>query len=165
MLPNVDYILFLSQEVNFQSRTMLIPKELFLVARKDDYMLLKQYASKQTFMVNDKEHIIDNVLYVYYQQETKTSTRQVPTPYLKIVNELTGYADENTIWYNHDTDEREYGYYDINDQIWYPKAITNLCGGFDHISNHKYLLEKYPNIVESFVVLNVNDPKIKIDFT
>lgn len=165
MLDNMECILFLSEEANFQSRTMLIPKNLFLSVRNDDYMLLKQHAIKQLFIVDNQEHIIDNVLYVYYKQETKTSLTQISSPYLQIVNELTGYACENTIYYDFNTDEREYGYYDVNDEVWYPNAITNLCGGFNHVSNHKYLLKKYPNISESFVVLNVDDPKINIEFT
>lgn len=35
------YILYVAQEANFESRTMLIPMEEFLKVRQDDYHLLK----------------------------------------------------------------------------------------------------------------------------
>lgn len=39
----------------------------------------------------------------------------------------------------------------------YDLAECRLCGGFDHVSNHQYLLKKYSNIVDSFLVLNIED--------
>lgn len=150
----MEYILFLSQEGNFQTRTMLIPRSLFLSVRQDDYNTLKQHATKQVFTIDNKEYTIDNVLFVHYVQCGKTSLKQVDSPFLKIINELTGYADENTTIHDPETDAVVYGYYNEHDEVWYPKAITRLGGGFDPILCHQYLLETYTSIVESFMIIS-----------
>lgn len=155
----MTYILYVAQQANFQSRTMLIPIEEFLKVRQEDYNLLKQYATKQTFKL-DKDYTA-NVLYIHYEQQTNYNTVQVDSPYLKVVNELTHYAD-GMDHYDDETNTFENCYFTMKDKIWYDLAVTNLCRGCNHIQNYQDLLNKYPTIVDSFLVLHSDDPKIKI---
>lgn len=147
---NDQYILYVAAECNFQSRTMLIPMDEFLKVRQADYDLLKQHARLE----KHGDYTI-NTLYVHWKRKDNTAS-QIESPYLKVINELTGYADIMDI-YDDETGKFENCYYDMKDQIWYDLAKCRLCGGFDHIENHQYLLEKYPNIVDSFLVLNIED--------
>ncbi len=146
-------LLFVSREANFQSRTMLIPMEEFLKVRQEEYNLLKNYSKSELFQLNDgSEYKVDNVLYIHYKKESKNCYSQIITPYLKFVNELTSYAN-GMDHYDFETNTVENCYFEMKDQIWYDLAKTNLCDGCNHVLNHKRLLEEYPNIVESFLVL------------
>ena len=68
--------------------------------------ITNQHASIQTF---DNEKI--NVLYVHWKRKGNTAS-QINNPYLKIVNELTSYADGKDI-YDHDTMTFEKCYFDM----------------------------------------------------
>ena len=148
----MQYILYVSRAANFQSRTMLIPRDEFIKVRQEEYNLLKEHAKPVTFLFDADPYTVDQVLYINYQQLSEDCWVQITTPYLKIVNELTSYAD-GMDHYDHDTDKFVNCYFKMEDQIWYDLAKTNLSGGFDHVLNHKRLLQKYPKIVESFLVL------------
>jgi len=52
-----NYILFIGQESNFGSRSMLIPAKEFLglETRKKDYETLKKYSKKVKFITNSKD--------------------------------------------------------------------------------------------------------------
>ena len=145
-------LLFVARQANFQSRSMLIPMDEFLKVRLEEYNILKQYAKSELFQLNDGSYKVDNVLYIHYKKKSENHYVQIVTPYLKFVNELTSYAD-GMDHYDHDTDKFVNCYFKMEDQIWYDLAKTNLCGGFNHVLNHKQLLEEYPNVVESFLVL------------
>jgi hypothetical protein len=142
----MKYILYVAQDCNFQSRTMLIPMEEFLKVRRNDYDVLKKYSVKKTF----DNYTVDNVLYIEYKQESKNSFSQVITPYTKILNQLTSYAD-GMDHFDDETGKFENVYFDMKDKIWYDLAVTNLCGGFNHVENYKQLLND--KVVDSFLVL------------
>ncbi len=152
MYNNNDYILFVSQDANFQSRTMLIPIVEFLKVRSDDYKILKSSSIKnKNFTLNKKEYIVDNLLIINYVniEGSENIFTQTDTNYNLVCNELRSYADgmDNEC------------YYYMKDKPWYDLAITNLCGGFNHIYNYKKCKEitkhknKEINIVDSFLVL------------
>ena len=58
------------------------------------YNLLKKYSKSEIFHLEDgSEYIIDNVLYIQYKKKAKNCYFQIVTPYFKIINELTSYAN------------------------------------------------------------------------
>lgn len=134
---------------------MLIPKKEFLTVRQDYYDLLNQYAKTETFKIKKKEYTVNKVLYVHWKREDNTAS-QIPSPYLSVVNDLTAYADGRDI-YDFEDEKFHPCYSDMKDQVWYDITKYRLCGGFDHVLNHQYLLEQYPNIVDSFLVLDIED--------
>lgn len=147
-----DYILFLGQQGNFQTRSMLIPAKEFLEARNEDYQLLKKSSKKFTFIIDNIKHEVDNLLLqniVWNGNYGTSETHQ----YSDICHKLTCYAD------GLDDDQ----YYDLKDKEWYDKTPTNLCGGFNHIKNYTELknLKKHKdqniNIIDSFLVLELRN--------
>lgn len=64
----MDYILFIMQSGNFQSRSLLVPKDLFLKIpkRAQEYEILKKHAKTYMFKNKDKCDIVNNVLFVNY---------------------------------------------------------------------------------------------------
>ncbi len=121
--PN-DYILYVSQEANFQSRSMLIPAQTFVTTA--EYALLKEHAKPCTLRTNGQKYVVDHLLLNNYVWEGWCGTCE-KTSYTDVCHMLTGYAD---------------GMYDdpFDDGIvvepWYPKAITNVCNGFNHLKNY-----------------------------
>src|SRR5688572_20180772 len=138
----MDYILFVGQEANFQSRSMLIPAEEFLKVRNDDYLLLKRCSIKdRIFTINGINHKIDNLLIqnVIWSGNRGSYEKH---EYTTIVGQLTQYADGM----------EEDCYFDMKDKEWYDNAMCNLCRGFNHVKNYTKLKNstKY-NIVDSFL--------------
>ena len=135
------YILFLAQEANFQTRSLLISYEEFMKVRKDDYDILKQAVTK----VNDINLIIQN-----YKWQDNCGTQEIHT-HTKIVNQLMRYADGMD----------EDCYLEMKDKLWYDQSKGNFCKGFNHVKNYKEWVNK-PNIVDSFLVLTTDDGKLNI---
>lgn len=145
-MMNTEYILYLGQEGNFQTRSMLIPAKEFLESRSDTYDLLKKYSSKNyKFVIDGVDHIVDNLLVINYIYKDGIGKAD-QTEYNQICHQLTSYAD------GMDNDH----YFDMRDKIWYDNAIINLCSGFNHIKNYHQckaeLMAKY-KIIDSFLVL------------
>lgn len=137
----MDYILFIAQQANFQSRSMLIPVNAFLSVekRKRDYEILLEHSLKDVVVrFKNEDYIIKNLLLQDYVSEGNRRS-QIVRDYTRICNELKDYAD------GMDEDCLE-------DKDWYDNAIMNICKGFNHIKNYKECLEKVDgiNIVDSF---------------
>lgn len=154
---STDYILFVLQEANFQSRSMIVPTKLFLKARQDDYNILKQYSVKTTAGINDNEFtVVDNLIIqpIVYDGNCGTPKKK---PFTEFYHQLLGYADGL----------EEDCYYNTKDTEWYDNAIIQLCQGFNHVENYlkcKYMTEKagaYVNITDSFLFLEKNLKKKK----
>ena len=153
-----DYILFIGQEANFQSRSMLIPAKEFIQVRKDDYELLKKSVNdKYTFSINGKNHLIPNLLLTNIKWEGNVGQYE-KTEYGEICGKLTSYADGMD----------EDCYFDLKDKEWYDKAKCNICSGFNHIKNYiKYknitnYKGKQINIIDSFLHLTLDDGILKM---
>lgn len=156
--PN-DYILFMAQEANFQTRSMLIPIVKFLLNRKNDYEILKKHSIKNyKFTIDNVDYIIDNLLIqklIPHNTFTNGLTCE-DSEYRIICGELTHYADGMD------------GYFDVDDENWYNDAICFFCGGFNHIKNYaKYknktiIKDKNVNIIDSFLVLEAENNKIQL---
>ena len=149
-MPN--YILFVAQEGNFQTRSMLIPAEEFLSVRKNDYDLLK---NKKIRITNGTD-VVDNVVLENYVTCSENSRVQEENECNRIVTDLKMYCEWGL----------EHGYSDTMDKEWYDGAIMNLCDGFDNIANYtesmtiKNINGMDINIIDSFLVLETIDGKI-----
>lgn len=146
------YILYVGQEANFQSRSMLIPAKLFIEARPEWYEILKKHTIKN---VKFGEIQIDNLLVVNYIFDNGIGVLE-KTEYSEICQMLTHYAD------GLDDD----CYLNMIDKKWYDLAQCNLCGGFNHSKNYQTIKDKchQNNIVllDSFLVLESDDHKLNI---
>ncbi|QKF94210.1 hypothetical protein QKU48_gp0752 [Fadolivirus algeromassiliense] len=148
-----DYILFIGQEANFQSRSMLIPAKEFIEARKEDYEMLKKTSAKNyVFQFDGMDHQIDNLLLQNYIWEDNMGKQEI-REYTQVCNQLTHYADGMD----------DNCYFDMKDKIWYDKAICNICSGFNHIKNYTKaknmtMYKKKPiNIVDSFLFIELRN--------
>lgn len=146
---STDYILFVLQESNFQSRSMIVPKKLFLEVRQNDYDILKQYSVKTTASINKKEFIVVDNLIIQPIIFDKQSRFPKKKPFTDLYYQLLGYA--NGI--------KEECYYNTKDLNWYEDSIIQLCQGFNHVENYlkcKYMTEAACaniNIIDSFLFL------------
>ncbi len=151
-----DYILFVIQPANFQSRIMFVPIDEYLsvIRRKNDYDLLKQHSLKNhKISINDTDYIIDNLLIINLVDGPMNGKMYEKTEYSDICSKLESYAD------GMDDD----CYFDMDDKIWYDKSKILHNTGFNHIKNYaKYknitkLKKKSVNIIDSFLVLEATD--------
>lgn len=159
-LNDNDYILYMGQEANFQTRSMLIPAKKFLSVpkRKDDYEVLKKCSIKNyKFDIDKKTYVIKNLLTFNLVEVDKNMFKYEQTEYSKICGELLHYADGS-----------DYCFYE-EDEVWYGHTIGNFCGGgFNHIKNYdKFktatkIKDHDINIIDSFLVLETHDKQIEL---
>lgn len=136
----------------------LIPADDFLEVRKDEYeLLIKSSLKNHEFTIDNQEHIIDNLLFQNILWNGRSGTHQIHE-YSNICFILQCYADGMD----------EDCYMDMKDKKWYDNSIGNLCGGFHHIKNYtkcksiKSCKGKNINIINSFLVLELDDGKLRI---
>jgi hypothetical protein len=150
-----EYILYMGQQANFQTRSMLIPAPEFLSVRSDYYDLLKQNSVKNhQVMIDGKYNTIDNILIQNYIWEGNMGTAE-QRDYTEICGKMSDYADGGL---------EDDCYFDLKDKQWYDTAQTNLCSGFNHVKNYvkcKELLTKQGfNIIDGFLVLEADNGKL-----
>lgn len=154
-----DYILYISQCANFQTRSMLIPARKFMSIpqRKNDYGILKKNSiTNYKFTIDNNDYVIDNLLITKLIPDGDRTFKFEKTEYSKICSDLLSYAEGMD------------GYFDENDEIWYGDALINFCQGFNHIKNYskyknsKDVNGKDVNIIDSFLVLEMRDGAIEI---
>jgi hypothetical protein len=148
----MEYILFLAQEANFQTRSILIPKKEFLSNPfwKKRYNTLKNHSQSALIKYDNQDDVlVDNLLFQEWTKNT-IGLNQKKHPYTSICNDL--------IYYAHDYME---GYLKHKDDLeWFDKSITDFVRGFDHVQNYnhfknkKIIQGKQVQIVESFLVLD-----------
>jgi hypothetical protein len=153
------YILYCAQDANFQTRSMLIPYDKYLLC--DDLVknfdVLRKHSKEQTFIIAGVNYKIDNLLLQNIMWNDNCGQAE-STEYNIIIDRLTQYADG--------LDDGQY--FSINDKVWYDSTINNLCGGFNHIKNYCSLrnsqsYETKPiQIVEGFLVLQTRDGVLKM---
>lgn len=148
-----DYILFIGQECNFQTRSLLIPIKHFLLVREEEYNIMKNNKKSIIFKKGINEIVINNILTNNYKCDNDTIKYQEQKLYTKICNILMEYAfgmEKNC-------------YIDVNDKIWYDNSFGNICKGFDHIKNYLNCLtmnsynNKKINIVDSYLFLETKN--------
>lgn len=154
-IPMPDYILIVGQESNFQSRIILIPaNEYFSVdARNNDFDILKQHSLKYHKMtVDNKDYFIDNLLIINFVNSSfPNSFKAETTEYTEICHKLIAYA----------CGMEKDCYFDMDDKVWYDKAIIYPNEGFNHIKNYDKFKKSTNkiNIIESFLILKTTNGK------
>jgi len=146
-----EYILFVGQEANFQSRCMLIPAKEFIKNRSDIYNKLKERSVKNyIFKVDDEDCLIDNLLLQNYNYEGSMGIPE-KKDYSEYCWKLTNYADGSDF-----IDER--------DKEWYNKTVLLLGNlGFNHIKNYvKIKNMKQYNIVDGFLFLELRNGELEL---
>jgi len=155
------YILFCAQEGNFQTRSMLIPYDLFMKCepRVADLKTLRDHALNNVeFEHNGVKYIVDRLLIQNFTREGHCG-HQDKMPFTQIINELTSYADSiMDDCYSH-----------LYDKDWYDEAICDIASaGFNHLRNYCNFRNKTQyngqsiEIVEGFLVLESENEKLNM---
>lgn len=160
-LKDNDYILYIAQDGNFQSRSILIPAKKFLSIpdMKKNYEIIKKCSIKDYKIKLDNVCItVDNLLIhnLIPSNEILGAFQFELTEYSTICVDLSRYADgvEYTIH--------------PDDNIWYDDSIGGFCNGFNHIKNYNKFKKatkvkgKDVNIIDSFLVLETREGKFEI---
>jgi hypothetical protein len=155
-MANNNYILYVTSDANFQTKSMLIPFAEFIKARSEDYELLVTASIRNyKFNIDGEEHIIDNLLCQNYIW-TKNMGVAEKHSHTETCNQLFAYADGFD------------GHFNLEDKAWYDSAMINLCKGFNHIKNYTKLKQmthhkgKPVNIINSFLLLELKDGTLEM---
>lgn len=146
LMTTMAYILFLAQEANFQTRSILIPAREFLLVRNDEYTELCQASQKNHVIQlrNGTEVTIDNFLTSKFFRESENCYIQEKTKVSKISNLLIP----------HGVDELS----DTKDLEWYNKSRINRFNHLENYQNCKKLMNlpglNNINIFNSFLQLD-----------
>lgn len=152
-----NYILFILQDGEFDTRSMIVPTELFLKARQKEYNILKDYSVETSCCLNSSIFaVVDNLV---LQPVICTDSGDVmkQKPFTKFYKQLLKYAEGSEDFY---TDEI--------DTEWYDKTIIQLCDGKNHVENYtkcKNMPSKSAGKVkftDSFLILEKRIIKTKI---
>lgn len=154
-----EYILFCSQEANFQTRSMLIPYDKYLLCKElqDDFAVLQKHSRSHKFKIKGKEYVVDNLLINNIIWNDNCGKSEI-FEYTNIIDNLLSYACG---W------DAEC-YIRLCDKIWYDHSIINITGGFNHIVNYCNLQkmtsyrQKPIKIVMGFLVLETDDGELKM---
>ncbi len=139
-----EYILFVLQESNFQTRSMLVPKEAFLKVRNTEYEILKQNSKQQTIELDSNNVVVVNNLLVQPIIFDGNIGKQCQLPFTNFYNMLLNYA----------TNYEDNYYLDLIDVEWYDNSKLDFCKGFDHVKNYLNCKNmENINIFDSFLFL------------
>lgn len=140
----MDYILFVSQDSIYGSRTILIPKDEFLLSRKNEYETMKKYSIRNNiFTVKEKKYIVENFLERNWNNKIGMLEK---TEYTSICEKLYYYIDN---WQTH---------IDEKDEIWYRNSIINLYADYDPFTAYVRILNiRDYNIINSFLYADLDD--------
>lgn len=169
----MDYILFIMESNSFQSRSLLVPKDLFLKVpkRAQEYEILKRNAKTYVFKNKDRCDMVNNVLFVNYSPfgEKKEGRywawqQDDNKEYSNVLSDMHFYADWSSAFLD---DLGDHPLKDLEDIEWVRHMHKDFCGGFNHILNYltckemKLIGETPINIVDSFLVLETYEGKFK----
>ena len=141
-----EYILFVIQCANFAARSILIPYEVFIKVRKEEYdMLLRNSVKNVDFGdVVVKNLLIENIIW-----EENFGTPE-ETEWLRFIGQIQFCAEE---WGS--------AYPEVKDREWAENSIFDLPNGFDNVRTYKEILATDYNIVDSFLVLEAENGKLR----
>jgi len=138
----MEYILFLAQEANFQTRSILIPKKAFLADPfwKERYDILKKNSKSVLIKYDDQEDVlVTDALFQKYVKSAPLSSSNDMLPieaqgcYKQFVHEYTKTCND-LMYYAHDF----IGVQRPEDIKWFDESFCEFATGFDHIQNYKY---------------------------
>jgi hypothetical protein len=139
----MEYILFVSQDSIFGSRTILIPKNPFLEVRKSEYEIMKEYSLKnQVFAAGGCKYIVENFLEKIWNKNYGMLEKN---EYTDICEKLHYYIDD----YPFEIKSK--------DRIWRTQSIINLSSLNALESYSDILSSKEYAIIDSFVYMDLSD--------
>ena len=160
----MNYILFLAQEGNLETRSLLIPADKFLSneKRKNDYEMLKSASTQFTLNIKNNMHDIDNLIIInkspiFDNNSNIIGYRSDDYPFQKIYSDLMFYANRY--------DGR---YISLDDKPWVEDTYSNFCSGFNHVKNYtrckdiKEINGRTINVVDSLLILESLDGKLNV---
>lgn len=166
-----EYIMFIFQHTGFCPQSILVPAKEFIDVRVNDYHILQQHAHTRTFTIDNKEVVIDNLLFVECQTSDTMTKVVEDEEYYNIYRELDMYAE----W------QDEFGYKHQEDKSFVEKSICGFCSTFDVIEEYLYYKEQTKIrgykmhrsqkenengydvvIVDAFLFLEVMDGKVRV---
>lgn len=144
-----DYILFVSSDANFQTKSMIVPAREFMEIRSDHIEILRKYAYDVTCTNSKKEQInVHNFL----------KRELIPCS-----DNNNGWTTRQTEWSPVWTDIMKWMNGDkrieLIDQVWWKKTKVQLAKGKNHVQNWNRLNKmtsyqgKSIRIIESFLSL------------
>lgn len=139
----MEYILFVSQNSIFGSRTMLIPEKAFAAARGEEYEIMKQSSLKsQVFTARGEKYIVENFLERFWHKSYGVLEKK---EYTSICEKIHYYIDD-------------YIHSDNKDKVWRFQSIINLFTDLNALESYSSILniKKY-KIVNSFLYMDVSD--------
>lgn len=149
-----DFILFVGQEANFQTRSMLVPAKEFLQVRQNDYNILKTNAIKCVpFKMKEEIVLVNQLLKLNFIWENKGRIHE-KTDYSQICDDILFYCDRG----------EEDMYITESDLLWLNRSVMEVCnGGFNHILNYISLQNKLTtnnskiSLYDSFLILETDN--------
>ena len=140
----MDYILFVTEDSIYGSRTMLIPKDEFLQTRNKDYEIMKKYSLRNNiFTVKDNKYIVENFLERKWNNKIGMLEKK---EYTAICEKLYYYIDE---WQT---------CIDPKDENWYRNSIINLYTEYDPFTAYIRILNlRQYNIINSFLYMDIDN--------
>ena len=134
-----QYILFVAQEANFRSRSMLMPADAFMAARGEEWKAM--LASSESAVLQGIP--VHNLLWIDVVWEGNMGT-PMKTPWLQFGYMLMHYAD---CW--------DRGDWWPQDCPWLEEAIFELDAGFNHVKHYAAVLadQHQYEIVDSCLIL------------
>ena len=119
------FYLFCGQMSNFQTRSLLIPFDLFPEKRKEQWQKIKTFSNND---YNIPNLVIQNIIWNDNVGEIDSKDEELSelcNIFMNVADSFDGY--------------RVYG--DDDDREWIKYSYSNLCGGFNHIKNYQSLLK------------------------
>lgn len=142
----MEYILFVSQDSIFGSRTMLIPEKAFVKARSSEYEIMKECSLKnQVFTARGYKYIVENFLERMWHKSYGVLEKR---DYTIICETLHYYIDDFPFEVSN------------KDKSWRFQSVINLYADLNALESYTSILNfhsKDYRIVNSFVYMDVSD--------
>ena len=157
MNTSEKYLLFIIQDANFQSRSLLVPYNKFLQIRQEDYQILLKHSRAIKFVDNSKKsYDIPNVLFQMIGWNGNYG-KNIQEEWSDPINKLRMISD----WGINDG----IGYKSKDDELWLSKSYSEFCRGFNHVKNYDDCSKMTDiegnniQIVDGFLVLEKDNTK------
>ena len=142
----MEYILFVSGDSIFGSRTILIPEKEFVLSRSAEYEIMKNFSSKnQIFTARGHKYIVENFLErIWHKSYGILEKRE----YTSICEKIHYYIDDFPF------EVRD------KDKAWRFHSIINLYTDLNTLEAYTSILNSrnhHHKIVNSFVYMDVSD--------
>ena len=140
----MKYILFVSGDLIYGSRTILIPESEFVIARGAEYEIMKECSLKnQVFTCRGHKYIVENFLERMWHKSYGILEKR---EYTSICELLYYYIDDFPFDIQH------------RDKTWRYQSIINLFTDLNPIESYMAILNlKQYHIVNSFIYMDLSD--------